>query len=131
MKLEWNVYVKEQEAICVRNVFDLSSRFNDSLDKLRKEYFKSHLGDFEWFSKELKSIAMYSYWGKCEYEIGLTSWPSYVTREAVKNVEDTLSGNIALFPKIYEKIDVYNQLKLNWNQFAKYVFDNIKKARKR
>ena len=36
MELEWNVYVKEQEAICVRNVFNLSSRFNDSLDKLRK-----------------------------------------------------------------------------------------------
>lgn len=131
MKLEWNVYVKEQETIYVRNIFNLSSRFNDSLDKLRKEYLKSHLEDFEWFSKELRSIVMYSYWAKCEYEIGLTSWPSYVTREAVKNVEDTPSGNIMLFPKIYEKIDIYDQLKLNWNQFARYVFDNIKKARKR
>ena len=135
-ELVWNVYCHDfnKTEVEVRNVFNLSYRFNQGLYKLRKEYLKSHLGDFQWFSDKLRSECRYCYWAKCEYEIGLTNWPCYVRKESIdKLTEEELnvpSGRVSLYPEVYDKIDVCQQLELNWDAFAKYVFDNVKKIKK-
>lgn len=135
-ELVWNVYCDNfnDKTIEIRNVFNLSTTFNQGLYKLRKEYLKSHADDFNWFSEELRKLCSYCYWAKCEYEIGLTTWPCYVSGEDIMALtEDGFNyenSKFGLYPEVYEKIDVYQQLKLNWDAFAKYVFENIKKVKK-
>ena len=48
---------------------------------------------------------MYYFWSKCEYEIIVTCNPEWDR-----------------FKK--EKIDVYDQLQLNWNKFVDYIWEN-------
>ena len=50
---------------------------------------------------------MYYFWSKCEYEILITTW---FERKDFKD----------------EKIDVYDQLQLNWNAFIDYIWKNKK-----
>ena len=52
---------------------------------------------------------MYYYWAKCEWEVIVSDWPT--------------SG------KVEAKIDVYNQVMLNWDKFADYTWKNRKLIR--
>ena len=54
---------------------------------------------------------MYYYWSKCEWEIILSAWPSR------KDFNE-------------EKIDVFDQINLNWDRFADYVWENRKDIKK-
>ena len=56
------------------------------------------------FAEEVKHICMYHFWSKCEWEIVLKEWGS-PTRE----LKET-------------KIDVYDQLCLNWDRFIDYLW---------
>ena len=63
------------------------------------------------FEKELRSIIRYSFWSKCEYELQLFPWPD----------SERDKGH---------KIDVYNQIEINWDRFADYVWENQKLIKK-
>ena len=99
--LEWNVYIEDfnKREIKVFNVFNHPS-FMEDLVKHKKKYKEK-----EEFLEKVKSSLMYYYWSKCEWEITLHDWP---VREDFK----------------YTKIDVYDQIMLNWKQFGNYVWDN-------
>nr|DAT76285.1 MAG TPA: hypothetical protein [Caudoviricetes sp.] len=101
----WYVYIYNinKKSIEKFNIFT-SSRFNDCLKEIKKKLKKNN-ETFECFSQELKNIAMYSFWGKSEYEI---------------SIGDIFNNGT------HFKISVYDQLCLNLEIFAKYVFDNIK-----
>lgn len=105
--VEWNVYLSDinKREIIIFNVFNHYS-FYENLKKIIKKY-----KTIEDFSKELKSICVYFFWAKCEYEIILTCWPEWDK-----------------FKK--EKIDVYSQLNLNWDKFVNYIWDNKKEILK-
>lgn len=98
----WHVYWfnPNSHKIETRNVFNLSIRFNDELDRLREE----HIKDFYTFSEELRHVVMCCFWSKCEYEIVISPW--------VSNGEP-------------QKIDVYDQLRLNWETFAAYTWARL------
>ena len=102
-RLVWNVYRENfnHKKIEVCNVFNCSVRFNDDLIRIYKE----HSNNKEKFLDEVKSSLMYSYWSKCEYEIILSSWPP---RKDFKE----------------EKIDIYNQIMINWDIFSEYIWNN-------
>ena len=104
-KLVWNVYRENfnHKEIEVRNVFECSIRFNDDLIEIYKKYNN----DKEKFLNEIKRSLMYNYWSKCEHEIILSSWPS---REDFNE----------------EKIDVYDQIMINWDIFSEYIWNNKK-----
>lgn len=104
-KLEWYVYVEDinKRKIEPFNVFD-SGRFYKCLLALKKEMKKDNV-DFDYFSSQLDKDAKYCFWAKCEYEIYLSSMFTH---------DD------------FKKVDVYAQLQLNWDKFARYVYDNIK-----
>ena len=72
-----------------------------------KKIFKNVGEDRKKFDEELKNECMYNFWSKCEYEIVLSSWPP---SERFEN----------------EKVDVYDQLRLNWQVFSDYVWNNKK-----
>ncbi len=99
--LIWNVYWEDfnRNQIVVRNVFNLSVSFNNYLkDNLKKNKLKKD------FCKQLERDLQYCYWSKCEHEIIISSWPS---RDDCKI-----------------KVDVYDQIMLNWDKFCDYVWKN-------
>jgi hypothetical protein len=56
--------------------------------------------------RRLERLCMYYFWSKCEYEVIVSSWPP---REGSE-----------------EKIDIYDQLKANWDIFRELVFKELK-----
>ena len=59
------------------------------------------------FSETLKTEAMYYFWARAEWEIVIQPWCG------CRDIEKTA-----------EKIDVYDQLIINWDTFVKYIWDN-------
>ena len=100
---EWYVYVDDfnKKEIEKFNVFQ-SLNFLEGCKRTFKKY-----KDIDIIEKEIKSWAMYSFWSKCEYEIVLTSLFNS-ERHKFKD----------------EKIDVYDQLLMNWDSFFRYVVEH-------
>ena len=59
------------------------------------------------FTEEIRHICMYHFWSKFEWEIIIKEWTGHDN------------------PK-ERKIDVYDQLQLNWNRFIDYLWENLK-----
>ena len=102
--LEYNVYVENfnSRKIEVYNIF----KYNN-LENIFKE-IKKETNSKEEFLEKVKRELQYRYWSKCEWEIILSEWPP-VKDDSFKR----------------EKIDVYDQIMLNWNIFSEYVWNNI------
>ena len=108
--MKWFVFVESvnRKEIYEMNVFDHGS-FTADLEKfLKKRPTREEL------SEELRHITMYYFWSKCEWEVLLTSW---------------VHGGRDDAPKL--KIDVYDQLKMNWDHFVDYVWQLAPKKRPR
>jgi len=138
-KLEWFVYVEENFSsgkIEHYNIFEHSS-FMDDLVKIKKKY----KDDFDKFEEEVKHSLMYYFWSKCEWEIVLTSWPPYVEADEVDRLVEEKQKRISEGHHFYRenvrlstetKIDVYDQIRLNWKKFINYLWTNqhlIKKVK--
>lgn len=128
-KLEWFVFLNapNRNKIEPYNVFN-NLRLLDGLKDICKEN-----NSYEEFSKKLDKQCMWAFWAKSEYEIILTSWPTYISREELDKANEKSKGRkygIDISPTIGEKIDAYDQLKLNWDAFASYVYSNIEIVKK-
>ena len=136
-------------------VKNLTEMFKD-IEKEKKKYFKEHGWDFDMPSlkdynkfekymldfddKQLRNICQYCFWAKCEYEVVLTTWTPSIEREELlrlinedkEHVEKWGSPAYRYTPNLSacEKIDVYDQLQLNWRIFKKYVFESEKEIKK-
>lgn len=95
----WYVYRDnwEKKKITKYNIFDHYSFNKDVCDDLKK------CDKIESFADRLKSNLMYYYWSKCEWEIILSPWVGAKDGSEVK-------------------IDVYDQVMLNWDKFLNYVW---------
>lgn len=102
MSLEWNVFYYDFNAkeIKVSNVFN-HGRYKADIENLLHK-----CTDMEEFSDKLKSVTKYYFWCKCEWETVIYPW-----------VGDE---------KAAKKIDVFWQLKNNWNRFVGYVWWSTK-----
>ena len=101
--MTWNVYVEDFNGKRIEpyNVF-MHHGFTEDI----KKAYKEHKDDFDAFSEAVKRSLMYYYWSKAEWEIILGPWCG------------------ARFSKDMEiKVDVYDQIMLNWEPFIKYVWD--------
>lgn len=110
---EWNVIVENanRRRIEIYNV--LNKYF---LEELKKIYHKTK-GNKAEFEECLRGEIMYRYWSKCEWEIIATSM-----------FADTIPDK--RFHE--EKIDVSDQIFLNWPAFVDYVWNYFQsKSRKR
>ena len=136
-ELVYNVYMEDcnERKIVPFNIFN-SYCFYDGLLRIKKEKIE----DFDLFSKNVRSALMYAFWSKSEYEIVLTSWPPY--RESgeldklVKDREDFICkngffyrGSVGL--SVGEKVDIYDQVVLNWDIFIQYLWENRNLIKKR
>ena len=95
--IEWYVYYHDINAqkIIKWNIFNHGT-FRKEADKLLKEELTK-----EEFAYKLNQQLMYYFWSKCEYEIIISPWTG--------RADDI-------------KIDVYNQIMMNFDRFVDYVW---------
>lgn len=99
MKPTWNVFVAHfnDDRPESFNIFDHHS-FNEDCNKA----FAECKHDITVFAEEVKNKLMYYYWSKCEWELAIRGFV----------------GN-----KKERKVDVYEQVMLNWDRFIDYLWD--------
>lgn len=125
----WNVYMVDfnNRDIKVFNIFN-HSRFNDSVKKLKKAKLPK-----EEFADRLNRELMYYFGSKYEYETVITTFPPHIT---LKELDDAIEerdhrikvygecrGSINICPESGIKVDIYQQVMLNWDVFVDYVWE--------
>lgn len=126
-KLSWNVLYHNVNSRQIEeyNIFKHSS-FAKDVEKLLKEDL-SERG----FAEKLKREVQYYFWGRCEMEQMMCSWPVYIDGDELdrmnKEYEDYNEKyghypyKINVCPDVGRKIDIYMQVMLNFNIFCNYV----------
>lgn len=108
--LKWNVYIGDFNSGTIEsyNVF-CHAAFLEECKKIVKKHQKALKGngifDRQTFSNEIRRSMMYYFWGKCEWEIIIDHWPQSDRRKS-------------------EKVDVFDQVGLNWDVFIDYIWSN-------
>ena len=97
---KWNVWIWDFNHDKLEQ-YDVVPMLLRELKSLRKKDFPM---DKKSMNKELKSWERYHFWSKCEYEMIVHGWPEQ---------------------KNDEKVDVYNQLMLNWDTFSDVFWKNV------
>ena len=96
--LKWYVVEYENKEARAFNVFR-----NRSFKEAVYEIFKTPELSREELAERIDRKALWQFWSRCEYEMLITSWPT--------GPDDK-----------HYKIDVYQQLKFNWDRFIDYVY---------
>ena len=124
----WNVYREDfnHRAIVEYNIFDHGG-FAQDVNKLLKEDTTK-----DEFAEQLKRSLRYYFWGKSEHEVVITSWPVYINRaelgrlnteyEEYNNKWGHYPYNINIVPNVGEKIDIYNQVMINFDIFVDMIW---------
>ena len=99
-KLEWNVFVENINRQCIEkyNIFDHAA-FRNDCDAAWKEY----KDNFSKFKEAVQRSMMYYFWSKCEWEVIVSGFPPS------RKFHDA-------------KIDVYEQVYINWDKFINYLW---------
>ena len=108
-EMHWNVYVEDINGKQMKK-YDIFEHYGFAQDV--KDAYKKHKDDFENFKEAVRQSLSYFFWAKCEWEIVLSPWP-----ESNRFHE--------------KKIDVYDQVRMNWDVFIKYVWDMAHARKKR
>ena len=130
--MTWNVYRYDinSQKIYQYNVFN-HGRFLEEVKDIKTK-------DKDEFSEKLRIIAMYYFCSKAEHEIVITSFPPYINKDEVSRIIRIASENDVYRYNRYtmhvnldrgEKIDIYNQLQMNWEHFVDYVWNSKGKRR--
>lgn len=98
--LIWRVIIHRNDKLEFYNIFN-----HYYFKKRVAEILQQRIGRTQ-ISEAIEKITRYCFKSKCEYEVLVESWPpSKVFKSAVK-------------------IDVYEQLKMNWDTFIDYIIKN-------
>lgn len=98
--MEWYVYYRDINHNAIKPYNVLHGRY-DAIKKMKKK-----CETFDEFSKALRSEMMYYYWSKFEWELTVSAYGPTDGSEAIK-------------------IDVFDQLVLNWDKFVAYCWDYV------
>lgn len=126
--LTWYVYKEDVNARVIEkfNIFKHSS-FAKDVQELLDEYVDREI-DRKEFSEAVKRKAMYYFWSKSEYEVIITSWPAYITVDEFNRIaKETEKAKyyINIAPAISDKVDIFDQLNLNWEAFIDYLLKPV------
>lgn len=119
-KLVWNVYIEEGNQIKEYNIFS-HGYFAERVMEIAGQVKSKNK-----FAERLRSILAYYFWAKSEMEIVMTDRP-YISKdelERLKGIECKYRTSVNL--EIERKIDVYSQVRMNWDVFVDYVWYNLK-----
>lgn len=126
--MEWYVYRHDfnKRTIEKWNIFN-HGRFAEDVKKLLKEDITK-----EEFAEKLKRKLYYFYWSKCEWETIITSWPVYIDKKELDRLNFEYEDynkkyghhpyKVDVAPDVAEKIDIADQVMMNWNVFVDYVW---------
>ena len=113
-------------------------KFNVLYERLVKliETRTKTLSEKSAFANEVDSILRYYFWAKSECEIVLTDWPPHIDLAELTRLQKELSEyetNYGHTPYSFtvnlrtsKKIDIYEQIKMNWDLFIDYLWNNLK-----
>ena len=128
---KWYVYRENFNKKTIEKFNIITKDFIDKFKQWKKDYVTK-----ESVAAQIESYLMYYYWSKSEYEIVLTSFPPYIKCEELhylikrrdKHFEEWEDYPNVLIPQltVEEKIDIYDQVMLNWDAFIDYVWENLK-----
>ena len=130
MKLEWNVYTHNFNGKSIEkyNIFNHGRFMEDVKKELKKCETK------EEFAERLRRDLFYYFGSKCEWEIVVTSWTPHITVSELERLnkerEETIEKygrepyRLYVNPDVGEKIDVYEQVMMNWDLFVDYVWSH-------
>lgn len=122
--LTWKVIYERNNKIEWKDIFK-----GGYLERIAKE-LKDELGNRDEWEKHFKTKLMSIYWCRSEYEIIITSWPPFISRDNldIMNTEAHNQSNkvrVNALLDIAKKINVFDQLNANWEVFADYVWRSI------
>lgn len=133
-ELVWNVIAEDwNTGIGYVNVFNYNWPFRAYVYRAYRDY----KDDFDNFSKEVRSALMHEYWSRTEYEVVVTSWPCGINEQEVERLSKEVAKQKAEYPtgihqRVYPKleravkIDIYDQVMMNWDLFINYLWENKK-----
>ena len=114
--MNWNVFIYDfnKKKIKVKNLFNISITFNEDFKALKDQILKGDITTKEEFADKLKSILMYTFWCRREYEIAISDlyWAYRDATDEMKVKE------YEHYYKTAEKIDIYSQVEMNWDKFV-------------
>ena len=131
MILTWNVFKEDWNGKEIKtfNVFQHQSYKEEIERLLEMARMGLNKGNFE---KEVRRYTQYYFWSKSEYEIVLTSWPPHIDADKeLTRLNQEKEATIAkgwtpkyldVRPVIANKIDIYEQLQLNWEHYINYLW---------
>lgn len=120
------------------NRYNKENKLSGLISHEEANKYRKHMLAFE--DQLLKNICKYNFCSKSEYEIIITSWPPYIDKKELLRLENEDETHIQKWAKpaysyivnlcTDEKIDIYDQLRLNWEVFKQYIFDHEKEIKK-
>ena len=130
--MEWNVYYYNIN----RNKIETFNIFNHySLVKYIQKSIQE-CEDKDEFAEKVKSELQYYFWSKCEWEVIITDWPTHISIDEFDRIKSEIQKyenwrghkpySTGVNLPVAEKIDVYDQVKLNWSAFVDYTWHTLK-----
>jgi hypothetical protein len=128
----WHVYRENinTKRIEIYNIFEHASFRKD----IEEAYATCKTKDE--FVEQLRKSLMYYFWSKCEWEVIITDWPTHISLREVDRLQDEkneyyekwghLPHSLGVNLPVAEKIDVYDQVRLNWSAFVDYTWYTLK-----
>ena len=133
--MQWNVLLHDVNAgtITTWNIFKHGG-FTKDVEKLLAADL-----DREYFSELLQQRIRYYFGTRSEYEIVVTSWPPYMNGADIVKLNKEYEDHKATRGKypykldvaldVGKKMDIYDQVMLNWDVFVDYVLSNKEETR--
>ena len=131
--MEWYVYRYDfnKREIVPFNVFHRAD-FKEDVEEIDIKNIS-----YKDFKNQLDRLTLYYFWSKCEYEIVITSWPPFITKEDAYKMMNQFEKDSKRYERealvvnanleVGEKIDIYKQLHLNWDAFCDYTYNELNK----
>lgn len=110
---------------------------NDGIiDEFKKRMKEQDIRDKNKFGEMVEQVIMYHYWSRSEWEIILTDWPPHIKAEELTRLNEESNKyqkdyghepySYSVVLSTAEKIDVYDQVMMNWTIFIDYAWENLK-----
>jgi hypothetical protein len=108
--LTWNTYISDTNGRVIKNCDIFKHKyFVDGLKKIARSCKDTQRDEFcERMRKEL----LYYFWGRVQWEVIIDHWPHWDRFES-------------------KKVDVYEQVMMNWEPFCEYVWNHRAVLRRR
>lgn len=108
-RMHWRVFAENFNGKRIEE-YDIFEHYSFAEDV--KKAYRKYRNDFDAFSEKVRGLLFYYFRSKCEWEVIVGAWPP---SERVPE----------------RKVDVYEQVILNWDVFIEYVWTRCHERKRR